>query len=203
MPIETQLRSNRMQIKIQLNANCDPIEGNTQGADLLRWVPHSPIIPICCQFSSISIHWQRFRIVRVPPLKIFRESSRPIGSQHSELSTNERPRFRQDSGLLPNFEPSNALPIGFFSISGQMGFVSTANGMPIYHQWKANWLPIKCQFQLHWEEWEWNQSVNLIPLPPYKTFNPNRLTVNWVEWEWNESVNLIPLPPYKTSSLIV
>ena len=57
------------------------------------------------------IHWQVFRIVRVPPLNIFGEPSRPIRSQDSELSTNQRPRFQQNIRLQPNLNQPSALPL--------------------------------------------------------------------------------------------
>ena len=57
------------------------------------------------------LHWQVFRIVRVPPLNIFGGSSRPIRSQDSELSTNQRPRFQPNFRLQPNLSPPNALPL--------------------------------------------------------------------------------------------
>ena len=57
------------------------------------------------------LHWQVFRIVRVPPLNIFGGSSRPIRSQDSELSTNQRPRFRQNIWHQTNLRPPNALPL--------------------------------------------------------------------------------------------
>ena len=57
------------------------------------------------------LHWQVFRIVRVPPLNIFGGSSRPIRSQDSVLSTNQRPRFQQNFRLQPNLSPSNAQPL--------------------------------------------------------------------------------------------
>ena len=55
--------------------------------------------------------WHRFRTVRVPPLNIFRGSSRPIRGQDFGLSANKKPRFRPDSELLTNLKPSNALPL--------------------------------------------------------------------------------------------
>ena len=106
------------------------IKGNARGAD-----PEMKIIPMDCQFASININWQRLRIIRIPPLNIFRECSRPMRSLDSELSTNERPRFWPDSWHVPNFDPSNAPPIGFFSMAASVEFHSSANGMPIKCQW--------------------------------------------------------------------
>ena len=106
----------------------------------------SPIIPMDCQFASIPINWQRLRIVRVPPMNIFRECSRPMRSLDSELSTNERPRFWPDSWRVPNFHPSNAPAIGFISMAAQVEFHSPANGTPFTCQWKNHWLPIICKW---------------------------------------------------------
>ena len=61
---------------------------------------------------SKTIQWHNLYIVRVPPLKIFRESSRPIRSQDSELSTNQRPRFRLNFLPQPNLKSSNGQSIG-------------------------------------------------------------------------------------------
>ena len=57
------------------------------------------------------LHWRMFRVVRVPPLKISWGTSRPMRSQHFELSTNQRPRFQQNFRHQPNLRPSNELSL--------------------------------------------------------------------------------------------
>ena len=154
--------------------------------EYLRPMDQSPIIPIGYQFSSISIHWQRFRIVRVPPLKIFRESSRPIGSQHSELSTNERPRFWPDSGLFPNFEPSNPLPIELFSMAAQMEFNSTSNGMSIVFQLNATWLSFECQLFANWIQIDFKCNTNWLSIGC-------QCIANWMPLDCQLYVNWLPV----------
>ena len=61
--------------------------------------------------ASKLLQWHTLRIVRVPPLNIFKGSSGPIRSQYSELSTNQRPRFQQNIRHQPSLNPSNALPL--------------------------------------------------------------------------------------------
>ena len=82
MPIETQLRSNQITIKIQLNANCDPIEGNTLGADLEMSPPltnHSNLLPI-----FLNIH---------PLAEVQDRKGTPFEYFLRHLSTNEKPAF--------------------------------------------------------------------------------------------------------------
>ena len=76
-----------------------------------------------------TLQWQWFKIVRVPPLNIFRRSSRPIRGQDFWLSTNQKPRFQPDFEPPLNLNPSNPLPI----------------------QWKwTNAVPIQCQCSATW-----------------------------------------------------
>ena len=149
-------------------------------------IPPAPIFQIGCQFASKFIDWQRFRIVRVPPLNIFGESSRPIGSQDSELSTNERPRFRPDSGLFPNFEQSNALPIELFSMAAQMEFDSTANGMPIVFQLNATWLSFECQLIANWIQIDLKCNTNWLSIGC-------QCISNWMPLDCQLYVNWLPM----------
>ena len=87
------------------------------------------------------LHWQVFRIVRVPPLNIFGGSSRPIRSQDSELSTNQRPRFQQNFRLQPNLSPPNALPLCHCKVTVSLKIhlnQFSPNGYPN--------MPMDCQF---------------------------------------------------------
>ena len=120
LPIEWQLTANWIQYKLTANwmsiskdssqptapRSFPSIEGNTRGAK--GW---DEFIPMECQLMSKMFDWYSFRILRVTPLKIFRGSSRPMRSQHSKLSTNEKPRFRPKSQCLQNLESSNLMPI--------------------------------------------------------------------------------------------
>ena len=90
-----------------------------------QFVNRLPLQPLLCQFNhsgatSNLLHCDKkvknrpvahFNIVRVPPLKIFRESSRPIRSQDSELSTNQRPRFWLNFLHQTNLKSSNGQSI--------------------------------------------------------------------------------------------
>ena len=149
-------------------------------------IPQSPIFQIGCQFASKFIDLKRFRIVRVPPLNIFGESSRPIGSQDSELSTNERPRFRPDSGLFPNFEPSNPLPIELFSMAAQMEFDSTSNGMPIVFQFNATWLSFECQLIANWIQIDLKCNTNWLSIGC-------QCIANWMPLDCQLYVNWLPM----------
>ena len=60
--------------------------------------------PIQCHLLSKTVDWCRFRIVRVPLWNICWGTSRPMRSQHSELSTNENPRFWLQSQCSSNLE---------------------------------------------------------------------------------------------------
>ena len=87
------------------------------------------------------LHWQVFRIVRVPPLNIFGGSSRPIRSQDSELSTNQRPRFQQNFRLQQNLSPPNALPLCHCKVTVSLKIhlnQISPNGYPN--------MPMDCQF---------------------------------------------------------
>ena len=106
-------------------------------------------IPMDCQFASKPIHWQRFRIVRVPPLNIFGESSRPIRSQDSELSTNQRPRFQQNIWHQPNLSPPNALPLCHCKVTVSLKIHLNQVSPNIYQS-----MPMDCQF------------ANAMPLEP-------------------------------------
>ena len=111
LPIAYQLTANWMSISKDSSRPMAPrsfpsIEGNTRGAK--GW---DEFIPMECQLMSKMLDWHSFRILRVTPLKIFRGSSRPMRSQHSKLSTNEKPRFWPKSQCLQNLESSNLMPI--------------------------------------------------------------------------------------------
>ena len=89
--------------------------------------------PIQCQLRSITLDWHRFRIVRVPPLRNFWGTSRPMRSQHFKLSTNQKPRFWPDSRCWSNLESTNLTPMCQL----------TYNRVALDYQWNAqiaHWL---------------------------------------------------------------
>ena len=134
-----QLTSNVMAIESQTDPNWQPIgwqltpnpmlidcQSDVNGHPIFWKLSHSP--PIQCQLRSKTLDWSWFRFVRVPPLKIFWGTSRPMRSQHSELSTNQKPRFRPDSHCWPNLKSTNPR---------QMCQL-TANGMSLNCNWNVN-----------------------------------------------------------------
>ena len=137
-----------------------------------------------CQFVSIPINWQRLRIVRVPPLNIFREW----------LSTNEKPRFRALDQLensisarfvaRAKFCPSNAPPIGFISMAAPVEFHSSANGMPIKCQRNKHWLPIACELNENWMPIDFQLKTNWLSIECHWAVSwvsiQCKLTVNWM-----------------------
>ena len=136
------------------------IEGNTRGA-----IGRDEFIPMECQLMSKMLDWHSFRILRVTPLKIFRGSSRPMRSQHSKLSTNEKPRFRPKSQCPQNLESSNLTPIcqltvipiywqpkgyQWMSIGKAFSIDCYSNSLTIDCQFKANWLLMECLLDSNW-----------------------------------------------------
>ena len=64
-----------------------------------------------------------------------------MGSQHSELSTNQRPRFQQNIRHQPSLNPSNALPLCHCKVTVSLKIhlnQISPNGYPN--------MPIDCQF---------------------------------------------------------
>ena len=107
------------------------------------------------------LHWQVFRIVRVPPLNIFRGSSLPIRSQDSELSTNQRPRFQQNFRLQQNLSPPNALPLCHCKVTVSLKIHLNQFSPNGYQK-----MPMDCQFAnamsfeplvCHFNHWNANQ----------------------------------------------
>ena len=139
--------------------------------------------PIQCHSKWIMLNWIIFRSVRVPPLKIFWGSSRPMGSQHSELSTNEKPRFWPDSRCWPNLESTN--PMLMCQLTDKQMFHDcqlnanglpkecqlTSNWMPIEYQLNVNWLPIKCQLTSNWMKFDYQLDTNWLPMECQLTTN--------------------------------
>ena len=134
---------------------------------------------------SINFDWHRLRIVRVPPLKIFWGTSRPMRSQHFELSTNQKPRFRPDSRCWSNLESTNLTPMcqltynrvaldyqwnaHWLPTKGRL----TTNGISIDCQWNVNQLPIECQLNSNWMPLICQWYVNWWPMECL-------LTTNWL-----------------------
>ena len=122
-PIRCQLRSNPITIEIHSNTNWDPI-----------WPNWFTIWWTQCHLRSKTLDWCRFRVVRVPPMKIFWGTSRPMKSQHLELSTNQKPRFRTDSRCWSNLKSTNPTPMCQL----------TYNRVALDYQCRnAHWLPTK------------------------------------------------------------
>ena len=105
-------------------------------------------------------------------------------SLDSELSTNERPRFWPDSWHVPNFDPSNAPPIGFFSMAASVEFHSSANGMPIKCQRNNHWLPIACELNENWMPIDFELKTNWLSIECHWAVSwvsiQCKLTVNWM-----------------------
>ena len=91
--------------------------------------------PIQCYLRSKTLDWHTFRIVRVPPLKIFSGTSRPMRSQHFELSTNQKALFWADFWWWPDIESTNPM---------QMCQL-TDHRVSLESQLNANVLPIECK----------------------------------------------------------
>ena len=145
-------------------------------------------IDIECDESSViwgqkTHDWRRFRVVRVPPLKIFWRTSRPMRSQHFELSTNQKLRFRPDPRCWPNLESTNPTPMcqltdnrvaldyqwNAYCLSTKCPFTTIgisfdSNWMPINYQWNVNGLPIECQWNVNWLPMECQLNTNRMPL---------------------------------------
>ena len=101
----------------QLSSNLLPIECQLTFCEItsILYNPYNLLNldePIRYQIGSKKPDWPRSKITRVPPLKIFWGTSRPMRSQHSELSTNEKPRFQPDLCWWQNMESTNPVTIG-------------------------------------------------------------------------------------------
>ena len=101
------------------------------------------------QLRSKPHDWLRFRIVRVPPLRISWGTSRPMRSQHSELSTNQEPRFGQDFWLWPKLEYTNPMQMCQSAASLYREFIPVLN-QPIWYQLRTNLKTIKTQSNANW-----------------------------------------------------
>ena len=94
------------------------------------------------------IHLQVFRIVRVPPLNIFGESSRPIRSQDSMLSTNQRPWFKQNIRHQLNLNPPT-VPLQCHCVTQlPFDYHLTVTWLPLDFHLTLIWLPLN--WQCHW-----------------------------------------------------
>ena len=141
MPIETQLRSNRMPIKIQLNADCDPIEGNTRGADLEMSPPltnHSNLLPI-----FLNIH---------PLAEVEDRKGTPFEDFLRVFSTNRKPAFRAldqwEASISARFWTSAKLWT-IQCIANRIFLHFRSNGVCFHCQWNANIPPIEnCQLSI-------------------------------------------------------
>ena len=93
------------------------------------------------------------------PFEIFSGTSRPMRSQYSELSTNQRPRFQPYSWCWPNLESTNPLTI-CQSITNSPILDQSANPGPILCQ-SANPLRIRQSIA---NPPIYYQSANLMPI---------------------------------------
>ena len=91
--------------------------------------------PIQYKLRSKTLNWHRFMIVRVPPLKIFWGTSRPMRGQHFKLSTNQKPRFRPDSRCWSNLRSTNPTPMCQL----------TENQVSLEYQLTADWQTLNWQ----------------------------------------------------------
>ena len=158
--------TNRLPMEFQLTTNWMPMECQSLA---LHWYS------IGVGLIQLPEDWHRFRTVRVPPLNIFGESSRPIRGQDFELSTNQKPRFRPDSHCWTKLKSTNPREMCQLTADGMslncnwtvnrmpkdyqlmsidcqwsvpripMECLLTANGLPIDDQWNANWPPFDWQ----------------------------------------------------------
>ena len=108
--------------------------------------------PIKFQLRSKTLNWQRFRIIRVPSLKIFWGASRPMRSQYSELSTNENPRFQSDFFCCPNLEFTNPMIISqltdiWVQLENQCNATRNENLIQINNQSDTNRKPNWCKLK--------------------------------------------------------
>ena len=143
--------------------------------------------PIKFQLRSKTLNWQRFRIIRVPSLKIFWGASRPMRSQYSELSTNEKPRFQSDFFCCPNLEFTNPMIISQLTdiwvqleyqcnaMRNETWHSISANGMLIGSQSNAYWQPIKCQLTTNLKTINTKLKANWQPIECQSTTNLNQI----------------------------
>ena len=140
------------------------------------------------------LDWQSFRVIRVPPLKIFWDTSGPMRSQHFELSTNQEPRFRLYSRCWQNLESANLAPMCQLR----------DNREPLECQWTANWLKI---------EWDWINNGMSIDcqlkadwLPMVFQLTSNGMSIdyqwnaNWIQMECQLTTNGLPIDNHLTTN---
>ena len=87
-----------------------------------------------CQSMSKKLDWHSLRIKGVSPLKNFRGTSRPMRSQHSELSTNRKARFWPENQCQQNLKSTNPMPIcqfTYFPIHWKSSFISGSFNQPL------------------------------------------------------------------------
>ena len=95
-----------------------------------------------------TLQWQWFKIVRVPPLNIFRRSSWPIRGQDFWLSTNQKPRFQPDSEPPLKLNPSNPLSLCHWNVTQKIPRSIHIQSLPCHCQWIANSVPMQCHLKL-------------------------------------------------------
>ena len=137
------------------------------------------------------LDWQSFRVIRVPPLKIFWDTSGPMRSQHFELSTNQEPRFRLYSRCWQNLESANLAPMCQLRDNREpLECQWTANwlkiewdwinnGMSIDCQWNANWLPMDCQLNANGVPIDFHWSANGMSIECQLTTNRVPMECQW------------------------
>ena len=156
---------------------------------------NNPVSNYIWLFRSKTLDWRRFRVVRVPPLKTFWGTSRPMRSQHFELSTNQKPGFRPDYRCWSNLESTNLTPMcqltynrmaldyqwnaHWLPTKGRL----TTNGISIDCQWNVNRLPMKCQLNSNGMPIEFQLKANWIPMECHLTTIGVSLICQWnVNW---------------------
>ena len=147
----------------------------------------------------INLNWHRIRIVRVPPLKIFWGTSRPMRGQHFKLSTNQKPPFRPDSRCWSNLWSTNPTPMHQLTENQvPLEYQLTADWQTLYWHWTNNWMPIDCQWNVNGLQWnvkemsiELKRNVNLIQWNA--TWQHCHKNVNRMSMECQWSVNWITM----------
>ena len=142
------------------------------------------------QIGSKSAHWQRFRIIRVPPLNKFWHLSWPIGSQHFKLSTNQKPQFQPNYQCQPYFGLTNPLPMCKLTANHMpIEIKSDVNWDQIIGHWSfnANLLPMECQWTSYFDRLLFWPCILEQPRVEFDTalfiLNIPRTTACQSEWE--------------------
>ena len=184
MPMECQWTTNglplHVDVKIWISVNLIPLPPYMATEDRMR-------IPIQCQLRSITLDWHRFRIVRVPPLRNFWGTSRPMRSQHFKLSTNQKPWFRPDFRCWSNLRSTNSTPMCQLTENQvQLEYQLIADWQTLYWHWTNNGMPIDCQWNVNGLQMECQLRSNWMPIEIQSY-------VTWLQIEYQLTVNWMPI----------